>query len=56
MSTLKIPPVSALESEAEPTMPPFDPAQVPPCNMSQVYNQMATNPRFDPYHTDPINP
>ena len=56
LAPLQIPPVTSVESGPEPTMPPFDPAQVPPCNMTQVRAEMAADPRSDPYHTGPITP
>lgn len=56
LGSLKIPPVSSVEFGPEPTMPPFDPAQVLPCNMTQVRAEMAADIRIDPYHTGPVIP
>jgi hypothetical protein len=38
----------------EPTMPPFDPDEATPVNMTQVRADMAANPRSDENHSGPL--
>jgi hypothetical protein len=50
LAPLKIPSIPVADNGPEPTLPPFDPAKVPPCNMTQVRAEMAANPRSDENH------
>jgi hypothetical protein len=55
LPSLKIPGVNITTDDKEPTLPPFDPANIAPCNMTQVNAQRASNPRQDENHYGAVN-
>ncbi len=54
LAPLKIPNINVTETGPEPTLPPFDPANATPVNMTQVQAEMAGNPISGPNHIVPV--